>query len=105
MPIKKKSEERLPVDERRGVHPAVREAERIVDIAANWRKAERATRHQRTIAALVLVYGLALWLLSSLCVACILVPAYPGPGLAGILVLSVVGIAAARTWRTYWKSL
>ena len=101
MNISKQSEIHLPPDERRGIHPAVREAEKI--LARNWRLTHRRERQLMTLQILALCYGVALWTLTSLAVALIVVPTYPTPGACAIFALSVVGMALLATWRAWWR--
>jgi len=97
----KASEKHLPADERRGIHPAVREAESI--IARNWRRAHRRQRQAQAIQVMVLCYGITLWTLASLCVAVIFVPHHPTIGAAAILALSGLGLALLGQWRAWWR--
>jgi len=101
MNTSKKSETHLPPDERRGCHPAVREAEKI--LARNWRLAHRRQKGTKLLQVLVLCYGVALWTLTALALALILVPSHPTIGVVAILALSGVGLALLATWRAWWR--
>jgi hypothetical protein len=70
-----------------------------------WRRALRHYRQQQAFLILVGAYGLALWLLASLCVACFIVPAAPEAGLSGLLAMCFVALALIQTWRHHWRKL
>jgi hypothetical protein len=97
----KASERHLPADERRGCHPAVREAEQI--LATNWKLAHRRQKGTKLLQCLVLLYGVTLWSITNVIVAITVVPWHPVIGVLSVLAMSGIGLALLATWRAWWR--
>ena len=81
--------------------PVVREAERI--IARNWRRALRRERQRKAMMAMILAYGIGMWLLSALLLAVTLCPISATGGACAVLALCFLAVALLKTWRAHWR--